>query len=423
MSQESLENIFLYTTNNMKKSLIIVGIVLLLSFVTWFLLQESETPIPISPSGDSPFGSSEDINIPAFTTETVGNTTLFDDQNVSGESDLFRIANSLVAGYAVFTRDGETIVRYADRGTGHIMEVSLPKTGSTTGLIRKKVSNNTLPKIYEAHFKTDGSSVLLRSLNDNSDLVKNISLTLTAPKSISTDALYTVTVTNLRGDVNSVSTGANNIFYYVDRNNSSIASTNFIGGDQRTLFTSAFNNWRLGRFGNNLLVYTKGSAEASGYAYSLPIGGGNLSKLLGPLPGLTLIANYSATKLLYSYTDNGLTKLFVKNLQNNSTFEILPASLAEKCVWSSKASNIFYCGTPLNGLTGSEPDNWYLGITHFTDYIWRFDTTSESAQVVSEPKTKFNVDLDVSELKISPQEDFLIFINKRDQTLWATRLK
>ncbi|MEK7135525.1 MAG: hypothetical protein AAB780_02370 [Patescibacteria group bacterium] len=417
----------------MKKTLIIVGIALLFSLIAWFFLRDTSTTTPVAtiPTGGSPFGTAGgDINIPALGTETVGETTAFDDQNISSEETLFRISNTPSAGFVVFARGGDTIVRYVDRGTGHISEVTLPKTGATT-LAKKKITNNTLPKIYEAHFRSDGSSVLLRFLEGDTDVVKNTSLTLTAPKSTlastsspqATDALYTVAAANLRGGLSSILVGTGNSLYYVLKDNSSIGSSDFIGGSQRTLFSSAFNNWRLGKFGNNLLVYTKASATAAGYAYSLPSGGGSLTKLLGPLPGLTVVANNSGTRLLYSYNEGGIPKLFVKNLENNAVSEILPASLAEKCVWSTKNINVFFCGTPLGGLTSSEPDNWYLGITHFTDYLWRFDTVSESAQLVSEPKTEFDMDIDVSDLRVTTQEDFLVFINKRDQTLWAVRLQ
>lgn len=417
----------------MKKILTIVAIASLLLLVVWFFLRDASAPTATLPSGEAPFGTGgEDINIPALGTGTVGQSTSFDDQNISSEDTLFRISNTPTAGYAVFERGVDTVVRYVDRGTGHISEVTLPKAGATT-LERRKITNNTLPKIYEAHFRSDGSSVLLRFLEGDTDVVKNTSLTLTAPRSPSTssgqatstqaDALYTVAAANLRGGLSSVLVGSGNNLYYVLKDNSSIGSSDFLGSNQRTLFSSAFNNWRLGKFGSNLLVYTKASANADGYAYSLPIGGGSLNKLLGPHKGLTVVANANGTRVLYSFNEGGVPRLYVKNLVSNAVSEILPASLAEKCVWSTSNVNVFFCGTPLNGLTTREPDNWYLGITHFTDYIWRFDTTSESAQLVSEPKTKYDVDIDVSDLRVTEQEDFLVFINKRDQTLWAVKLQ
>ena len=219
----------------------------------------------------------------------------------------------------------------------------------------------------------------------------------------------------------SVTVGASNIIYtLLDSGN--IVSGLFNGSSPRTLFSSAFTDWRLSRLGNNLLVSTKASVGVAGYAYSLPVGGGGLSRLLGPLNGLSAVASPTGGLLLYSYFGNGQAHLFTKNVARNTVSEILPATLAEKCVWSSKKVGVFFCGTPINGLSGAEPDNWYLGRSHFTDYLWQFDTNAEIAKLIAEPKTEFALDLDISEPKLSPNEDFLLFINRRDLTLWAVRL-
>ncbi|MBI2086780.1 MAG: hypothetical protein HYT69_01250 [Candidatus Zambryskibacteria bacterium] len=404
----------------MKKILIILSVLVIAAFGAWLILRDSEIPIVETIVDGLPFGSGEDINIPALSTseDTVGETTSFDD-NITAEDKLFRISNTPVAGFTTFGN----LVRYVDRATGHIYEVNLETNGKI------KITNQTLPKIYEAYFRPDGNAVLFRSLeNDSSGVVENLSLALTPPQSTSTDALYTVSSTLLRGDINSVAVGsglpaqAGNTLFYVLRDTNAIVSSTFTGTSLRTLFQSAFDNWRLERAGNNLLVYTEASANAPGFAYFLNSAGGSLSKILGPLQGLTAIANSNGSRILYSYFENNGTKLFVKNSQTGASSEILPSTLAEKCIWSSKEVNTFFCGTPLIGLSGQEPDNWYLGKTHFSDYIWRFDTNSETAQLVSNPKTDFDIDLDVLKPKLSSNEDYLVFINKTDQTLWAIRL-
>ena len=40
-----------------------------------------------------------------------------------------------------------------------------------------------------------------------------------------------------------------------------------------------------------------------------------------------------------------------------------------------------------------------------------------------EPKPTLGIDIDAVELKLSPDEDYLIFINKTDLTLWAIKLE
>ena len=125
---------------------------------------------------------------------------------------------------------------------------------------------------------------------------------------------------------------------------------------------------------------------------------------------------------MYSYVENNETRLFAKNLTNNALSEILPTTIAEKCIWSIKQIDTVFCGAPIDGLGPNEPDDWYRGATHFSDSIWLFNTGAEFAQVLSEPKTEFGVDLDLAEPKLSPDEDYLIFTNNTDLSLWALKL-
>lgn len=417
----------------MKKIIVIlIGVVsiTLVAFLGWYFLIGDGQEVPIGEiiKNSLPFGFGEDA--PGLTT-----TTSTSSDNIVGESfgtdkfgspvnNLFRISDTPVAGAVVFTRNAETIVRYVNRATGHIYDVTLPKEVGPGPIEKIKITNNTLPKIYEAYFRPDGNAVLLRSLKDDSDVVENLSITLTPPKATSSDTLYTISSTPLRGDIGAVAVaGSGNTLFYVLRDTSSVVTSAFDGTGAKTLLTSVFSNWRLAMAGNSLVAYTKASASAAGYTYTLNTSSGALTKILGPLNGLVAISNNSGSRVLYSYVDNNRTKLIAKNVQNNALSEISPATLAEKCVWSTKKVDILVCGTPTDELGHGEPDNWYRGVTHFSDRIWSFDTGTETAQVLAEPKESLGVDIDVMEPKLSPNENFLIFVNKTDLSLWALRLE
>jgi len=407
----------------MKKLLIGTFFVFLIALLAYVFFGRGETSGPnVTEQNGLPFGSAEGVNIPALEPDTVGVMTTFDEEG-SIDTPLFRLSNTPVAGFTTLARGPENFVRFVDRATGHIFDAILPSATGTPSLEKRRVTNNTLPKAYEAYFRADGNAVLLRFLDENTDTIKNTALALTAPRSTSTNELYGVAATNFRGDIDSVTGGAGDTLFYSLKESGSILSSNFATGNLRTIFTSAFDNWRLSRLGTNLMVYTKASALSPGFIYSLPATGGSLSKIVGPLNGLTGLANPTGTRLLYSYSENGITKLAVRNMQNGSSNEISPATLAEKCVWSVRQATTLFCGTPINSFAGAEPDNWYLGHTHFTDYIWKFNTASEIAELVAEPKTDFDLDLDVYEPRLSLDERHMIFINKRDMTLWALRLQ
>ncbi|MSR87804.1 MAG: hypothetical protein EXS69_01390 [Candidatus Zambryskibacteria bacterium] len=421
----------------MKRTFIIIVSIIILALGVWyfFFRDSSTTLVEIIRTG-LPFGSNEDINIPAIDTKQGTADEKQFDEIISAETKLFRISNTPVAGFVAFntpqtnSKQGSTntVVRYIDRATGHIFDAIIP-SATTTGVIQKtRITNNTLPKIYEAHFRSDGGMVLLRALRGDSDTIDNLTLALTAPKATSastsspqvTNEFYSISATNMRGSIDSVAPGAGNTLYYTLTDTGAVVSSTFVGTELKTLFTSAFTNWRLARLGAGIMLYTKASASTPGYAYS--VSGGTLTKLLGPLNGLTAIGNSNGKKILYSYTENNTTKLFSKDLARGDSLEILPATISEKCAWSAREANSFFCGTPISSMISTEPDEWYQGKTHFSDYIWKFDTNSEIAQLILNPKTNFDLEFDIYEPKLSPNEDYMIFINKRDLTLWGVRL-
>ena len=419
-------------------SLIAVLSIILIAFFGWyFFVRDQEVPLGETIRNILPFGSGEDIQLPV---DSKKQTVDSDESFVSDEfgvptAKLFRISREPVAGVVVLntrstgsTSSGQggtstVVVRYVDRATGHIYDTDLAT------LVKTKVTNQTLPKIYEAYFRPDGNAVLLRSLKDNSDVIENLSLTLTPPQAtVSTSSpqastLYAVSSNALRGNIGTIAVGSGNTLIYTLRDTSSVVSSAFNGTGAKTLFTSPFTDWRLIVAGKNLVLYTKASVNAPGYAYTLNTSNGALAKILGPLNGLIVVPNASGDRALYSYTESGETRSFVKNLQSGALSEILPTTLAEKCIWGTKSVGLVFCAVPVDDLGTGEPDNWYRGTTHFSDRIWLFDTNTDIAQVLVEPKQSLGIDIDVFEPRLSPDEDYLVFINKNDLSLWALKIQ
>ncbi|MDO8589889.1 MAG: hypothetical protein Q7R69_01280 [bacterium] len=407
----------------MKKILIILVAIIAITlavFFGWYLFfQNSDMPVGEVVRNVLPFGSGGDtslpVNLPGGNEQLPNGQQLPADEFARPNAKLFRIADTPIAGAVVFKRGNQTVVRYVDRATGHIYDADLAT------LEKVKVSNNTLPKIYEAYFRTDGNAVLLRSLKDNSDVVENLSLTLTPPQSSST--LYAISSTALRGNIGAVAVGSGNTLVYTLRDTATVVASAFNGTGARILLTSPFTDWRLASAGNSLVLYTKASVNAPGYAYALNTSGGALKKVIGPLNGLVALPDSSGNRVLYSYVENNKTKLVTKNLTNNIVSEISPVTLAEKCLWSIRNAGILFCAAPTDNLGPDEPDSWYRGVTHFSDRIWLFDTKSGVSQVLVEPKQSLDTELDAVDLKLSPSEDYLVFTNRTDLSLWALRLE
>jgi hypothetical protein len=187
------------------------------------------------------------------------------------------------------------------------------------------------------------------------------------------------------------------------------------------LLSIPFNEWRLSPAGNNLLASTKASLGAAGYSYILNTVSGSLNKVLGPLNGLVALTNPAGNRVIYSFVSGSSNKLSVRNLTNNTELELIPTTIAEKCAWARATSTAVYCGIPNNVSLSNEPDNWYRGASHFSDSIWRFDTDDGSTLVLYEPSQEFGA-LDISDSKLSAQNEYLVFVNRNDLTLWALRL-
>ncbi|MEX0932422.1 MAG: hypothetical protein WDZ61_00815 [Parcubacteria group bacterium] len=403
----------------MRKTLTILSIIIVIALTgmaIWYYFFKTPGGVVGNPFNDAlPFGSGEGMDIPTTDNRQLTTEEGFGVSNGKPVESLFQVASSPVAGAVLIGQGASTTVRYVDRATGHIYDTDLAT------LDTRKVTNTTLPKIYEAVFSSDGNRVIYRSLDERGGL-ENLAITLTPPDSPSIDTLYTSSATVLRGDIQEPIAGTGNNLFYIQEDTSSVVTSTFEGTGLRTILSSPFTAWRLNLFGNSLVAWTKASSNVPGYAYSLNTSTGSLNKLLGPLNGLTVLPNPRGERVISSYNDSGVLRLVVKNIQSEAVYELSPSTLAEKCVWGRATIALVICGVPTNGVGGGEPDNWYKGITHFSDRIWKFDTDTTETIIESEPKSVYGVDIDATNLLLSQDDGYLIFINRNDLSLWALKL-
>lgn len=160
-----------------KKVIIILIIIIALGLIGWgifvFQSQRGTTGAgeEISIRDFFPFGRTPD------TSETPTPTTQTPSQNINGSSieipevipALRKISEDPVAGAFAFNESGKTVIRFVDRATGHIFE-----TDDTT-LNIKRISNTTIPTVYEA-FWISKNSVVLRHLREDGETVESVIL-------------------------------------------------------------------------------------------------------------------------------------------------------------------------------------------------------------------------------------------------------
>lgn len=402
-----------------------------------------------------PFGNKEntDNTIPSggeFSNNNSENTT---DANTSEIVEnktvprLRKISENPTSGSIVISREEEIVidnkkqkvkkyfVRFVDRATGHVYETPTDSFQVT------KLSNTTLPKIYEANFDGTGESFLARFLDDNnSDIIKTYSVTLkdVAIKNIETTASTTPATTTLEitpketvgsyldQDIKEYAflPSKTKITYLLYKNDgSSIITSNLNGQNKKQIFESKLREWLLEpESETKIAIITKPSGTFRGFAYSLSLENGSLTKLFGNINGLTLKPLIKTDKYLVGEGGSKMTTYITSGSPeklNVPTFNTLP----EKCSQGKKDINTVFCAVPNTPPEATYPDDWYLGVVSFDDNIWKVDSKTNKTTFLFSPFTLVKENLDITNISISPDDNYLTFINKKDLSLWGLNLE
>lgn len=401
-----------------RNAIIIIVLTLILGTGVLYFILGGKAGNIIAPIFDgSPFGTP-----PGDTNQTPGGEEGGEAPDGSGSEGgelprFLKLSDAPVSGYTSIIKNGLTYVRFVDRATGHVFDIN-PST-----LVKVRLINTTIPRVYESLFKADGSGFVARTIPDGGDVVINSAISLIAPVSTSTEASFTTQATPIRGELGDIALLPNGNLIYAAKDTETIVTSTFTGGSLRTLLNLPFSAWRFYPISNaSVLLVTKASEFAQGYAYTLNTSNGALRKVLGPLNGLSAVPSSAGERIAFSHTGGGGT-FSVLNTTNSSILNILPLTLAEKCVWSKKVSSVLLCGAPVDGLGAGFPDRWYEGTTSYSDRVWRFNTNTDTAEIILDPEESFEESVDVINPSISQDEDFFFFINKGDLSLWALRLE
>ncbi|HLP44030.1 MAG TPA: hypothetical protein VK145_02015 [Candidatus Nanoarchaeia archaeon] len=406
------------------KILIILIVLCLIAFgVFWFFGQRGagdESPFSDGVSiGDFfPFGTTGNTptdNPPPG--DTTPNTT--STGNVATQPARFwQISSEPQSGAIAFIATGTPYVRYTDKATGNVFESKLTLTGST------RISNTTVPKVYESLWQNNGKMLVMRYLTSDRETIKSIVGTLTKMATSSSEeiAFQEVKTSFLPDNIQSLSveptTGA--IAYLV---------TNDTGGrvfvataqTPKQVYESAVKDFNLGWVNKTTIALnSKPSSVTPGQFYFLKSDTGALSRVLSGLTGLSAIANASSSQVIYSESTNGGFQTSMFDIKTGAASPLTIKTLADKCVWSAKRS-LVYCGVPKSPSSGRYPDDWYQGRVSFDDAIWQIDTVSGTTKLLIDPET-VGVSIDATNLSLDPNEQYVILTNKKDSRLWGLKI-
>ncbi|KKS45005.1 MAG: hypothetical protein UV08_C0011G0003 [Parcubacteria group bacterium GW2011_GWA2_42_18] len=381
--------------------------------------EEETAPVtPSSPSGQTTPETVAPVALPKLwqitRNPTAGLTSLEKERPIiQGESEIQEGTTTAKEKTEEFA-----LVRYAERATGHVFEVFADQTES------RRVSNTTIPYVQEALFGNRGESVVLRYVGNDEKSIESFSGTL--PKEIEGgDSTLELKGGFLQTNSQALSVSPDTLkmFYMYPFGDGVVGVTSDLSGAKKTqVFDSAFTEW-LAQWASTRIIalQTKPSWSIPGYLYALDTQTKNTTRVLGNIQGLTSLMSPNGKLALFSRSTQKGFKLAVYDLEKNQTTDLNAVTLPEKCVWLADSINL-YCSVPVSLPTGEYPDDWYKGLTGFTDAVWKVNIKTLVFDLISSPLQEVSADIDGINLTLSPKNDYLFFINKKDSSLWGLKL-
>ncbi|MFA6183881.1 MAG: hypothetical protein WC682_02135 [Parcubacteria group bacterium] len=152
----------------------------------------------------------------------------------------------------------------------------------------------------------------------------------------------------------------------------------------------------------------------------IPFGEGELEKIGEMKFGSDYLWSNDGGKFLRSSVSqkggNNLN-LEVCEVKNNNCTNLNLPTMISKCAWSKNNKSV-YCALPKNIDKNSVMPNDYLNNKFSTnDIFWKVNVGSGKKEKVLDEKY-IKEELDATNLVISPNEDFLFFINKKNNNLF-----
>ena len=403
-----------------------------LGALIWFYFNISNNnqiepvPFPLNPTETyNPFDNTvKTTTIPSSTTTSTSTANITEVVPVTLSKDKLRqISDTPQSGFSITedTKTKRTIIRYSLRLNSNIYEAYTDSAES------KRLSITTVPKSYESLWLPDGQNLILRYLKDKTEDIQTFSVKINPATTTLNEFQGGIDGSFLPENIKSlvINPLGDKIFYLL---NNSKGSSGYVskpsGLNKKLIFESPTTEWNISWPKEGIITFnSKPSSSVEGYLYFLNSTNGDFSKVLGKINGLTTKTDKTAASVLYSDSIRNTPRLYLFNIKTNES-KLLPwSTFPEKCLWSNTDSKIIYCAVPKNFPTGDYPDVWYQGLVNFTDDVWLINTDTMSSTLVFDPQRQANKNLDMTDLQLDKNDNFLFFTNKTDLTLWSLNLK
>lgn len=192
------------------------------------------------------------------------------------------------------------------------------------------------------------------------------------------------------------------------------------GKNARVVFSTPILDARLAWVSaEKIEIKTAPSGLSDGFDFILSAKTGLLTRIFGPLSGLTTNWSQDGSKVLTSVSGLGGKEITstVFNSLGREPEKLKIKTIAEKCAWASNKE--IYCAVPKFLPQGAVlPDDYLTGEVNTSDMILKINLEKNDTSFVFAEG-----DFDVSDLIVTKAQDFLFFADRNDGNLWGLKLK
>ena len=335
------------------------------------------------------------------------------DQKEIDETDNQLLAEEVSGDIDAFKRN---TIRYALKQNGHVFETY------SDSYEEVRVTNTTVPKIGEALF-VGPLRLVYRYLND-AGTVKTFSAEIVDnPNGAEGSRLQGIFLPDNVIDLD-MNIAGNYLYSEKTSSGSDFITSTYLGEEKTRVFSSPLSELKIdfkGK-GNRAILSTTPSVNSFGQISELSTETGTIRSLVSGQRALSGLANSNLSKLAVTSKVSGRHILQIRDSETGEFFDTGLETFTEKCVWSLDNENL-YCAVPENRILETAPDTWYQGIDTYTDTLWVINSRTQSFEILASPFQLAEEEIDMIDLNLSGDEQFIHFINKKDLTLWSYKLK
>lgn len=384
--------------------IIIVGIIIVIILIAiWIYVLFFGTPKNLNEEfSDLTFGDTTDTSIVIDNTEVEEPVV-----NLTSKKRLKQLTTKPVIGYQEVRKTASSTpeIYYTEAGTGHIFSIDL-SSGE-----EKRVSGHTFPLSQKSSLTPDGKYLMIQSGSGSRSEFTVGQLSSTSDNKLITNTLD-------ERIISFKSTNENTFLYAVQTDNSIIGKQYFPAKQKtETVFTIPFRE-ALIDWGSNAkdthYVYPKASSKLMGFLYEVK--GTKIKRL--PIDGYGLSAEGNESAVVFSKQNNGEYSSYLYHSDTKQSFQFGIDVIPEKCVFGESPSTALICAETSEVYGMDTPDSWYRGETSYADNLWETETDGQGVTYIANTLEESGQALDITNLDLSYNNQFVYFINKNNQTLW-----